>query len=113
MRKRILPAAVVMALLLPAAVAAQHKGEIIDRVLAVVEDRAILQSEVEMEYRQHLFQNQVTSLPSDQEEQLRAQILEQLLADQLLAVHADKSGIEIPVQAVADELEKAIEESRR
>jgi len=108
-----LPAAAVLALLLPAVVAGQDRGEIIDRVLAVVEDRAILQSEVEMEYRQHLFQNQVTSLPSDQEAQLRAQILEQLLADQLLAVHADKSGIEIPAQAVDDELEKAIEESRR
>jgi peptidyl-prolyl cis-trans isomerase SurA len=113
MRKGILPAAAVIALLLPAVVAGQDRGEIIDRVLAVVEDRAILQSEVEMEYRQHLFQNQVTSLPSDQEAQLRAQILEQLLADQLLAVHADKSGIEIPAQAVEDELEKAIEESRR
>ncbi len=113
MRTRILPVAAVLALLVPIAGAAQHKGEIIDRVIAVVEDRAILQSEIEMEYRQHLFQNQVTSLPSDQEAQLRSQILEQLVADQLLAVHADKSGIEIPGGAVEDELEKSLAESRR
>jgi len=112
MRKRILPAIAVMALFMPVVVAAQKKGEIIDRVVAVVEDRAILQSEVEMEYRQYLYQNQATSLPSDQEAQLRAQILEQLLADQLLAVHADKTGIEVPAEAIEDELAKALEESR-
>ena len=113
MRTGILSAATAIALLVPIAGAAQQKGEVIDRVIAVVEDRAILKSEVEMEYRQHLFQNQVKSLPSDQEAQIRSQILEQLVADQLLAVHADKSGIEIPRGAVEDELEKALEESRR
>ncbi len=113
MRTRILTAAAAIALLVPIAGAAQPKGEIIDRVIAVVEDRAILLSEVEMEYRQHLMQNKVTSLPSDQEAQLRTQILEQLVADQLLAVHADKSGIEVPGGAIEEELEKALEESRR
>ena len=113
MRTGILSAAAAIALLVPIAGAAQQKGEVIDRVIAVVEDRAILQSEVEMEYRQHLFQNQVKSLPADQEAQIRSQILEQLVADQLLAVHADKSGIEVPKGAVEDELEKALEESRR
>ena len=44
---------------------------------------------------------------------LRAQILEQLIADQLLAVHADKTGIEVPEAAVDDELSRALEESRR
>jgi peptidyl-prolyl cis-trans isomerase SurA len=113
MRKRILLAAAATLLLLAASGGAQQKGELIDRVVAVVEDRAILQSEIEMEYRQYLFQNKTTSLPSDQEAQLRGQILEQLLADELLAVHADKSGVLVPDEAVEEELEKALEESRR
>jgi peptidyl-prolyl cis-trans isomerase SurA len=101
------------AVLLSAAGRAQEKGEIIDRVVAVVEDRAILQSDIDIEYRQYLFQNQMSSLPSGQEAQLRTQILEQLIADQLLAIHADKTGVEVPNDAVEDELEKALEENRR
>lgn len=127
MKIKISAAGLVLLLLVPAAGFAQDvqpksearepsdvpKGEVIDRVIAVVEDRAILQSEMEMEYKQYLFQNQVTSLPSDQEATLRAQILEQLVSDQLLAVHADKTGILIPDEAVEEELEKALEDSRR
>ena len=113
MRKWIIPVAAAVALLVPIANAAQQKGEVIDRVIAVVEDRAILQSEMEMEYKQYLFQNQMTSLPADKEAQLRMQILDQLVADQLLAVHADKSGVEVPDEAIEDELEMALEESRR
>lgn len=106
----------IAAMLVPFVLAAQQKeppGEIIDRVVAVVEDRAILLSEMEMEYKQYLFQNRMTELPEDQEAQLRSQILDQLVADQLLAVHADKTGIEVPDEAIEDELARALEESRR
>ncbi len=124
MKSRISAAALTAVLLAAAAVFAQEvqpeseksgqpKGEVIDRVIAVVEDRAILQSEMDMEYKQYLFQNQTTSLPSDQEAQLRAQILEQLVSDQLLAVHADKTGVVVPDEAVEEELERALEDSRR
>ncbi|HER44029.1 MAG TPA: hypothetical protein ENO08_06180, partial [Candidatus Eisenbacteria bacterium] len=98
---------------LPAALAAQQKGEVIDRVIAVVEDRAILLSEMEMEYRQYLFQGQIQSVSPEEEARLRSQILEQLVADQLLAVHADKTGVSVPEDAVEEELERALEESRR
>jgi peptidyl-prolyl cis-trans isomerase SurA len=113
MRIRISTALLAAALCLPAALAAQQKGEVIDRVIAVVEDRAILLSEMEMEYRQYLFQNQITAPSPEEEARLRAQILEQLVADQLLAVHADKTGVSVPEEAVEEELERALEESRR
>lgn len=113
MKSRISAAALAFMLLVPVANAAQQKGEVIDRVIAVVEDRAILQSEMEMEYKQYLFQNKTTSLPADQEAQLRGQILEQLVSDQLLAVHADKTGIVVPDEAIEEELERALEDSRR
>ena len=113
MNTRITAAILAAVLLVPFALAAQQQGEVIDRVVAVVEDRAILLSEMEMEYRQYLFQNKLSDLPADQEAQLRKQILDQLIADQLLAVHADKSGIVVPDEAVEDELSKALEESRR
>ncbi len=113
MKTAVTTAALAVLLLAAAAAAQQPPGEVIDRVIAVVEDRAILQSELEMEYRQYLFQNQISSLPADQEDQLRRQILDQLVSDQLLAVHADKTGVEVPEEAVESELEKAIEDSRR
>jgi len=113
MRSRITPAIMIAALLVPFVLAAQQEGDVIDRVVAVVEDRAILLSEMEMEYKQYLFQNKITELPEDQEAQLRSQILDQLVADQLLAVHADKTGIEVPDEAIEDELARALEESRR
>lgn len=116
MKPGISAAALAVMLLAAVTVSAQDvqpKGEVIDRVIAVVEDRAILQSEMEMEYKQYLFQNKTTSLPADQEQQLRAQILEQLVSDQLLAVHADKTGILVPDEAIEEELERALEDSRR
>ena len=113
MKTMITAAILTAALLVPSVLAAQQQGEVIDRVVAVVEDRAILLSEMEMEYRQYLFQNKLSDLPADQEAQLRQQILDQLIADELLAIHADKTGIEVPEEAVEDELSRAIEESRR
>jgi len=113
MKTMITAAILTAALLVPSVLAAQQQGEVIDRVVAVVEDRAILLSEMEMEYRQYLFQNKISDLPADQEAQLRQQILDQLIADELLAIHADKTGIEVPEEAVEDELSRAIEESRR
>jgi len=113
MRIRIAAALLAAVVFLPAALAAQQKGEVIDRVIAVVEDRAILLSEMEMEYRQYLFQGQIQSVSPEEEARLRSQILEQLVADQLLAVHADKTGVSVPEDAVEEELERALEESRR
>ncbi|MCK4549845.1 MAG: peptidylprolyl isomerase, partial [Candidatus Krumholzibacteria bacterium] len=116
MRSRITATIMIAALLVPFVLAAQQQeppGEIIDRVVAVVEDRAILLSEIEMEYRQYLLQNQMSTLPEDQEAQLRAQLLERLIGDQLLAVHADKTGIEVPDEAIEEDLARALEESRR
>lgn len=113
MKSMIMAAIVTAALLVPSVLAAQQQGEVIDRVVAMVEDRAILLSEMEMEYRNYLLQNKLSGLTTEEEDQLRAQILEQLIADQLLAVHADKSGVLVPDEAIEDELNRAIDESRR
>jgi peptidyl-prolyl cis-trans isomerase SurA len=115
MRTRMTAALLAAAILIPFAAPAQvgTDAQVIDRVIAVVEDRAILLSELEMEYRNYLLQNRMNNLSAEQEQQLRAQILDQLIADQLLAVHADKEGVMVPDEAIEDELSRALEESRR
>ena len=44
-------------------------GEVIDRVIAVVEDRAILESELAMEYKRLLMSSGRETLPADQEKE--------------------------------------------
>lgn len=107
--------AVVLAFLLAAPAApllARGPEELIDRVIAVVEDRALLQSELEMEYRRYLFQNQIGSLPPEEESRLRAEFLDQLVAKLLMAVHAEQVGITVPDAEIDDELERALEDAR-
>jgi peptidyl-prolyl cis-trans isomerase SurA len=91
---------------------ARPPEELIDRVIAVVEDRALLLSELEMEYRRYLFENQITSLPPDEEARLRAEFLDQLVAKLLMAVHAEQVGITVTDAEVDDELERALDDAR-
>lgn len=115
-KRRVLGAAALAAGMFAAASAAarpQAQEQLIDRVIAVVEDRALLQSELEMEYRRFLFQSQVRSLPREEEERMRSEFLEGLVADLLMAVHAEQKGIEIPDAQIDDEVERALDESRR
>lgn len=114
MRKMILIAACIAAALAATAGRASASGpeELIDRVIAVVEDRALLLSELEMEYRRYLFQNKITSLPAEEETRLRAEFLDQLVAKLLMAVHAEQVGIVVPDADVDDELERALEDAR-
>jgi peptidyl-prolyl cis-trans isomerase SurA len=91
---------------------ARPPEELIDRVIAVVEDRALLLSELEMEYRRYLFENKITSLPPEEEARLRAEFLDQLVAKLLLAVHAEQVGITVSDAEIDDELERALEDAR-
>lgn len=93
-------------------VRARGPEELIDRVIAVVEDRALLLSELEMEYRRYLFQNKITSLPPEEEARLRAEFLDQLVAKLLMAVHAEQVGITVTDAEIDNDVERALEDAR-
>lgn len=116
-RKTAAAAAVLLAVIAaapaPADAQQENEGELIDRVIAVVEDKALMQSELELEYRRYLFQNQLESLPPEQEAELKKEFFEGLVADLLMAVHAEKTGVEVSEEVIDEEVDRAIEDSRR
>ena len=88
-------------------------GEIIDRIIAVVEDRAVLQSDVELEYKRILMQMQRSSMSEQEAAETRKQILDGLVADLLMMVHAEKMGLEVADTEVDEQLEAVIGENKR
>lgn len=100
-------------LALAAPLRAEERGMIVDRVLAVVEDRAVLKSDLDLEYRNRLAQMQRTALTGEEEEQLREEILDALVSDLLLSVHAENVGISVSDEEVFEEVEKRLEEGKR
>ena len=70
--------------------------KLIDKVIAVVEDKALLQSEFEIEYTRLLLQvGNTENLDKIKKEKIRKEVLDGLVADLLMAVHAERTGIEI------------------
>jgi peptidyl-prolyl cis-trans isomerase SurA len=89
-----------------------QEGEVVDRVIAVVEDRAVFESELELEYKNHLMQNQRTSLAEDERKQVRQDILESLIGDLLMTVHAEKEGVDVGDSEVEEAVERRINENK-
>lgn len=92
---------------------AQQGGEVVDRIIAVVEDKAVLQSELELEYRNRLMQMERTMLTDAEERELKTEIVEGLVSQLLMRVHAEKVGLTIQDEEVFSEVEKRIEEGKR
>ena len=113
MRRVFFILAAVLALTRAAPVRADEKGEVVDRIIAVVEDKAVLQSELEMEYRNRLMQMQRTALTDEEEKQLRKELLDALVSDLLLSVHAEKAGITVTDEEVFEEVERRLDEGMR
>jgi len=88
------------------------KPLLIDRVMATVEDHAILRSDVDALYRQYLAQSQRTSLPPDEEAKLRNDILESLVSDQLMALEAERKGIKIEDRELEAAIDRQIERNK-
>lgn len=88
-------------------------GEVIDRIIAVVEDRAVLQGDLEAEYNRTLIQMQRSSMSAEEEAETKKQILNSLVADLLMTIHAEKIGIDVASSEVDEQLESVIEENKR
>lgn len=106
-------AAAVLAAAVSGAPGEDRSGEVVDRVVAVVEDKAILQSEFDMEYQRILMQQKKESLPPAEEREKRLEVMEALVANLLLSIHAEKTGIEVPETEVDGEVERAVEDNKR
>jgi len=76
------------------------KGVLLDKVVAVVNDGVVLQSELDSQMHEieARLQGQKVALPS--EDVLRTQVLDRLVLDEIQAQHADRAGIKVSDEQV-------------
>jgi len=94
----------------------EETGEkkVIDRVIAIVEDKAVLQSEFEIEYKRLLLQiGDTENITAERKREIRKEVLEGLVADLLMAVHAERIGIEVEQESIDAQVQEAIERNKR
>ena len=87
--------------------------ELIDQVVAVVDDEAIFESDVIMVMNQIMFQQGRTSLSDQEQDELHDEVLQNLINDKLIIAQAKRLNIEIPFSTVEERVNQAIEENRR
>ncbi|HEY5133174.1 MAG TPA: peptidylprolyl isomerase [Candidatus Krumholzibacteriaceae bacterium] len=83
---------------------------VVDRVVATVEDRAIMQSDVENAIKRYLVQAQRTSVPPDEEKKIHDMVLNNLIGDALLVLQAEKDNIKVEDKEVDAAVDKQIED---
>lgn len=86
--------------------------ELVDRVVAVVDDHAIFASDIDAMVKQFAIQQGKTSFTQDERAELEQRMLQDLIGDRLIIAQADRLGIDIPFAEVEKEVDRAIEENR-
>src|ERR1700760_1505343 len=76
------------------------KGHLLDRIVAVVNDGVVLQSDLDQQMQEieTPLRAQKVSLPPD--DVLRSQVLDRLVLDEIQAQHADRAGIKVSDEQV-------------
>ncbi|HEX5132369.1 MAG TPA: peptidylprolyl isomerase [Candidatus Krumholzibacteria bacterium] len=87
--------------------------DVIDRVVAVVDDEAIFQSDVETAVRQYMFQQGASSVTPEEREKMFKEALESLIDDRLVIAQAGRLGIDVPFSDVEAQVNKTIEENKK
>jgi peptidyl-prolyl cis-trans isomerase SurA len=92
---------------------ARADQELIDRVVAVIDDEAVFQSDVETAVRQYMFQRGATTLPPGEREKIFDEALESLIDDRLVIAQAGRLGIDVPFSDVEAQVNRTLEENRK
>lgn len=84
-------------------------AELIDRIVAKVDNMVILQSEIDEELQLFLIQSGAKQLPDEKKiAELRNEILKQLIENKVLLIQAKKDSIEVEKKEIDDELDNSI-----
>ena len=75
-------------------------GQMLERVVAVVNDGVVLQSELEGQMREIIARLRSQNVPLPDEEVIRSQVLERLVLEEIQAQHADHAGIKVSDEQV-------------
>jgi peptidyl-prolyl cis-trans isomerase SurA len=84
--------------------APEPEGQLLDRIVAIVNDGVVLQSDLDAMTRQITSQLRSQNVALPPEKVLRSQVLDQLVLDEIQAQRADHSGIKVSDQQVNDAL---------
>ena len=87
------------------------QGQIIDRIVAVVEDEAIFESDVDQAVRQYFFQKGQTSVTPAERDQMFDEALQNIINDKLVIAQAGRLGIDVPFSDVETQVNKAIDDN--
>ena len=85
------------------------EGQLLDRIVAVVDDGVVLQSELDARVREIRAQLSSQNVALPPEATLRSQVLDQLVIEQIESQHADHAGIKVS----DEQLNQALEEIAR
>ena len=115
-RVRSLVAACCLGLILAAggvAPGALAQGELVDRVVALVEDDAIFQSDVDQAVRQVLFQKGAGGVGATERSAIEKQVIDELIKNKLVVAKATRLGISVSFAEVEKAVDRAIEENKK
>jgi peptidyl-prolyl cis-trans isomerase SurA len=80
-------------------------GQMLDRVVAQVNDGVVLESELEQQTREITTRLRGQNIPLPDEDVMRAQVLERLVLEEIQAQHADHAGIKVSDEQVNSAME--------
>lgn len=103
---------VVAAISLPSTMAGAQR-RVIDRIVAVVDDEAIFESDVETAIRQAMIQQGKSNVAPSEHDTLFMDALNVLINDRLVIAQANRLGIDVPFSDVEAEVGKALDENRK
>ncbi len=91
----------------------QAQNDLVDGVVAVVEDEVILQSDVDRAVAQYLLQSGATNPTEEQREELEKEALKELISNKLVVVKAAELGITVSFSEVESAVDRTLEENRK
>lgn len=89
---------------------ARAEREIVDRIVAMVDDEAIQLSEVLQEMNLIRLQRNLGRLTADEQQQLFRSVLDDMINDQLLVAQAKAKGITVSDEELRDAVDQAVRE---
>ena len=89
------------------------QSQLVDGVVAVVEDHAILQSDVDNAVAQYLLQTGASSVTDAERANLAKEALKELINNKLVVAKADELGISVSFSEVVNAVDRAIDENRK
>jgi len=75
-------------------------GQMLERVVAVVNDGVVLESELDEQMREIITRLRSQNVPLPDEDVIRSQVLERLVLEEIQAQHADRAGIKVSDEQV-------------